>query len=135
MVLFDPNSHLGGRLQRRIDSWHDNPAKSQFSVYGPLNAYLQGHKFPPGKYLVKPQAKVSEEQEEAPRTDSGTVIPSPCGATSDLGAQRTQTSTWSPQTRDTVLNPLGILKVGKFMQAARKLFIASPRSESKENQS
>lgn len=33
-------------------------------MYGPLNAYLQGHKFPSNMYLVKPQSKLQEEAAE-----------------------------------------------------------------------
>ena len=58
---FDPDAQLPGRLQSRIDAWRDNPPENQFQAYGPLNAYLQGHKFKTDKFLVKPQALLREE--------------------------------------------------------------------------
>jgi hypothetical protein len=61
MAVFDPAANLPERLQRRIDSWQDNPPKSQFQAYGPLTAYLQGHKFQSDRFLVKPQALLREE--------------------------------------------------------------------------
>ncbi len=61
MASFDPAANLPQRLQCRIDSWETDPPKSQFQVYGPLNAYLQCHKFRSEKFLVKPQALLREE--------------------------------------------------------------------------
>jgi hypothetical protein len=59
--LFDPAANLPQRLQLRIDAWEENPPKSQFQAYGPLTAYLQGHKFQSNRFLVKPQALLREE--------------------------------------------------------------------------
>ncbi|CAL1697699.1 unnamed protein product [Somion occarium] len=64
--LFDPAANLPLPLQRRIDSWKAHPPKSQFQVYGPLNAYLQGHKFLPNRFIVKPQALLREEDAGEP---------------------------------------------------------------------
>jgi hypothetical protein len=53
---FDPRMGLPAMLQARLDSWKIFPPKSQFQQYGPLNAYLQAHKFSSESFLVKPQA-------------------------------------------------------------------------------
>ncbi|KAH7886500.1 hypothetical protein F5I97DRAFT_1829129 [Phlebopus sp. FC_14] len=47
------------RLRQRIESWARNQPKTQFQQYGPLNAFLS-IKFPPSKFLVKPQALLRE---------------------------------------------------------------------------
>ncbi|CAA7268222.1 unnamed protein product [Cyclocybe aegerita] len=71
MALFDPAARLPRRLQSRLDSWYTDPPKSQFQVYGPLNGYLQGHKFTTTKFLVKPQALLREE--DASNTEADTT--------------------------------------------------------------
>ncbi|KAJ7202612.1 hypothetical protein GGX14DRAFT_653845 [Mycena pura] len=52
---FDPAEKLPKLLQERLDSWRLSPPKRQFQVYGPLSAYLQGHKFRTDRFLIKPQ--------------------------------------------------------------------------------
>jgi hypothetical protein len=55
-VRFAPNDPLTPEpLRQRIESWHQNPPKTQFQQYGPLNVYLC-IKYPPKAFLVKPQA-------------------------------------------------------------------------------
>jgi hypothetical protein len=57
---FSPNDpFIPHCLRSRIESWIDKPPKTQFHQYGPLNAYLS-IKFPPAKFLVKPQALLRE---------------------------------------------------------------------------
>lgn len=46
-------------LRERIERWGDALPKSQFQQYGPLNAVFS-IKFPPFKFLVKPQALLRE---------------------------------------------------------------------------
>ena len=58
---FDPAQQLPLRLQERIDQWQTAPPDHQHQAYGPLCAYLQGHKFPTDQFLVKPQALLREE--------------------------------------------------------------------------
>ncbi|KAH6905752.1 hypothetical protein BKA70DRAFT_490814 [Coprinopsis sp. MPI-PUGE-AT-0042] len=41
-------------LRARLDGWMENPPRSQFSLYGPLNAIL-ALRFGPEAFLVKPQ--------------------------------------------------------------------------------
>ena len=52
---FDPSEPMPDQLRARLDRWFTNPPRRQFQAYGPLNAYLQGHKFPTDKFIVKPQ--------------------------------------------------------------------------------
>ncbi|KAH9938075.1 uncharacterized protein B0H18DRAFT_965389 [Fomitopsis serialis] len=70
---FDLNADLPGALQRRLDSWKQQPPQHQHQAYGPLNAYLQGHKFPSAHFLVKPQALLRAEEPE-PQEDYGTDL-------------------------------------------------------------
>ena len=56
--MMDPAAQ---RLQRRLDSWLQNPPKWQHQAYGPLNAYFS-LPFSPTHFLVKPQALLCREQ-------------------------------------------------------------------------
>jgi len=47
------------RLRGRIEKWETSPPKTQYQQYGPLNAFLS-IKFPPDRFLVKPQALLRE---------------------------------------------------------------------------
>ena len=59
-TAFAPNdASVPEVLHKRIESWHYVQPKTQFHQYGPLNAYLS-LKFPPDKFLVKPQALLQE---------------------------------------------------------------------------
>ena len=59
-TAFAPNdASVPEVLRERIESWHYMRPKTQFHQYGPLNAYLS-LKFPPDKFLVKPQALLRE---------------------------------------------------------------------------
>lgn len=62
---FDRGANLPLRLQERIDRWKNDPPTHQHQLYGPLNAYLQGHKFTSDRYLVKPQALLRKEWAES----------------------------------------------------------------------
>ncbi|KAI0047622.1 hypothetical protein FA95DRAFT_1558948 [Auriscalpium vulgare] len=59
---FDSTFAMTPKLRERIDDWFINPPKSQFQMYGPLNAYF--HERFPGK-LVKPQALLRERVPDA----------------------------------------------------------------------
>ncbi|KAF9062766.1 hypothetical protein BDP27DRAFT_1336187 [Rhodocollybia butyracea] len=59
----DRNADIPPKLQARLNSWIIKKPKSQFSVYGPLNAYLQGVKFPADDFIVKPQPRLRQEDE------------------------------------------------------------------------
>ena len=63
--MMDPAAHLPKCLQERLDSWMQSPPKWQHQAYGPLNAYFS-LKFPPSRFLVKPQALL---RTEAPQAD------------------------------------------------------------------
>jgi hypothetical protein len=69
MALMDPAAHLPERLQKRLDSWMQNPPKWQHQAYGPLNAYFS-LKFPPTHFLVKPQALLRREPPSVATDDS-----------------------------------------------------------------
>jgi hypothetical protein len=59
-TAFAPNdASVPEVLCKRIKSWHYVQPKTQFHQYGPLNAYLS-LRFPPNKFLVKPQALLRE---------------------------------------------------------------------------
>ncbi|KAF9458308.1 hypothetical protein BDZ94DRAFT_1313416 [Collybia nuda] len=73
--LFDPEAQLPEGLQSRLDALKDNPPKSQFQIYGPLNAYLQGYKFPFNHFIVKPQALLRGEQAELYSPNKATPEP------------------------------------------------------------
>ncbi|KAH8834750.1 hypothetical protein DL96DRAFT_1675016 [Flagelloscypha sp. PMI_526] len=70
MASFDPGAGLADVLQRRLDSWQTSPPSSQFQAYGPLNMYLT-HKYPPSRFLVKPQSllRATRESDMADMTD------------------------------------------------------------------
>lgn len=56
MVNFDPNDHkVPQKLRDRINTWHTNPPRLQYSQYGPINKYLN-LKFPDA--MVKPQGLI-----------------------------------------------------------------------------
>ncbi|KAJ3933856.1 MAG: hypothetical protein NXY57DRAFT_997146 [Lentinula lateritia] len=57
---FAPDLDLPPRLQRRLDNWRKDVPKWQHQMYGPLNSYLT-IKFPPDKFIVKPQCLLREE--------------------------------------------------------------------------
>ncbi|KAF9012820.1 hypothetical protein BDZ89DRAFT_1077308 [Hymenopellis radicata] len=71
--IFDPAENLPPALQERFDAWITSPPRRQFQAYGPLTAYLQGHKFQSDRFLVKPQKLLREEIEEidVPDEDDG----------------------------------------------------------------
>ncbi|KAF8816117.1 hypothetical protein BYT27DRAFT_6476384 [Phlegmacium glaucopus] len=57
---FAPNDpSIPENLRKRFENWDENPPKTQFQQYGPLNAFLS-IKFPPNNFLVKPQALLRE---------------------------------------------------------------------------
>jgi hypothetical protein len=59
--VLDPRARLPADLQTLFGEWDSRPPYSQFSQYGPLNAYL-GIKFSSyDGFLVKPQKRVREE--------------------------------------------------------------------------
>ncbi|KAJ3847510.1 hypothetical protein EV368DRAFT_69047 [Lentinula lateritia] len=57
---FAPDLNLPPRLQRRLDNWRKDVPKWQHQMYGPLNSYLT-IRFPPDKFIVKPQCLLREE--------------------------------------------------------------------------